>query len=300
MKIALRCEMERWNTMTETSSSVMCRVGVGMSLAFVLAVFPTPSLAQDEESEHVVRFSDPGRPGLLRLNLLHANATVVGYDGEEVIIVTAGGVALPAPPRPPVEPGRGPRRGPRRAPRISPGAGPSMVIGERNNVLTVRSRAFEEDISIRVPRGTSINFNGALGDLSVVGVSGRVTVNKQTGDVELRNISGAASVQTLAGDVFVSFSEVDPSQRMSFTTLSGTIVAEFPEGAEATVRVENMVGEISSEFEMIEMRPRRDRPGNELNVPRRKLLIGELNGGGSNVILLRNTSGDVILRKREP
>ena len=60
-----------------------------------------------------------------------------------------------------------------------------------------------------------------------------------------------------------------------------------------------MIGEIESEFEIVEMRPRRERPDNRRNTPRRKLMIGELNGGGSN-ILLRNTMGDVILRKREP
>jgi DUF4097 and DUF4098 domain-containing protein YvlB len=158
--------------------------------------------------------------------------------------------------------------------------------------------AFEEELLMRVPRGTSINFNGALGDLTVIGVSGRITVNKQAGDVELHDISGAATVQTLAGDVFVSFSEIDPSQRMSFTTLSGTIEAEFPEGAEATVRVVNFVGEIASEFEIVEMRPQRDRPKNRprTDLTRRKLMIGELNGGGSSVILLRNTTGDVIRR----
>ncbi len=285
--------------MTEKSRSVVRRVGVGVALTLVLAAFPTPSRAQDEGSEHVIRFSDPGRPGLLRLNLMHANAEVIAYDGDEVIIVSEGGISLPVAPRPPRGPGRGARGAPRgRRPEIGPG----LSVSERNNVLTIRSMAFEEEISIRVPRGTSINFNGALGDLTVIGVSGRITVNKQAGDVELHDISGAATVQTLAGDVFVSFAEVDPSQRMSFTTLSGTIEAEFPEGAEATVRVENFVGEIESEFEIVEMRSRRDRPENRPRpgLPRRKLMIGELNGGGSNVILLRNTSGDVILRKREP
>ena len=292
MNVDLRHEMERWSMMTVMSRSMIRRAGVVATLTLTLVAFPTDLRAQEEESEQVFRFSDASRPGLLRLNLMHANAEVIGYDGDEVLIETEGGVSIPLPPRPPRQPGRAPR-----PPR--PAEGADLAGGERNNVLTVRSRAFELEITIRVPRGTSINFNGALGDLTVQGVEGTVTVNKQAGDVDLRDIVGSATVQTLAGDVFVSFAKVDPTQSMSFSTLSGTLEAVLPEDTRATVRVENMIGEIESEFEIVEMRPRRERPDNRRNTPRRKLMIGELTGGGSN-ILLRNTTGDVILRKREP
>ncbi len=93
--------------MTDKSRSVVCRMGVGVALTLVLAAFPIPSRAQDGGSEHVIRFSDPGRPGLLRLNLLHANAEVIAYDGDEVIIVSEGGISLSVAPRPPRGPGRG-------------------------------------------------------------------------------------------------------------------------------------------------------------------------------------------------
>ncbi len=248
--------------------------------------------AQDDEPVSLtLEFSDPGRAGLLRMNLIYATVHVLGYDGDEVLVEASGGTSLepPAPPAPPAPPrGRRPPRPPRRPQRER------VTVRERNNVITVGSRMVGLTVEIRVPRSTSLILNSAVGDIVIEDIAGRrVTVNTQAGNVELRDVTGSASVRTLAGDLTVSF----PSGRvgeMECVTLNGTIDVSIPGDVNATLRLENHFGSVDSEFEMDEMTARRSRPGRGL--PSRKVWLTNINDGGP-TLLFRNTVGNIIVRR---
>ena len=245
--------------------------------------------AQDDEPVSLtVEFSDPGRAGLVRMNLIHATVHVLGYDGDEVLVDASGGTSLepPAPPAPPR--GRRPPRPPRRPQRGS------VTARERNNVITVGSGMVGLTVEIRVPRNTSLILNSAVGDIVIEDVAGRrVTVNTQAGNVELRDVTGSASVRTLAGDLTVSF----PSGRvgeMECVTLNGTIDVSIPGDVNATLRLENQFGSVDSEFETDEMTARSSRP--RRGMPSRKVWLTNINDGGP-TLLFRNTVGNIVVRR---
>src|SRR5215471_1822236 len=53
----------------------------------VFAQSPQPRVAQSPDGDRVtVAFSDPSRPGLLRVDMMNGGITVKAYNGREVII----------------------------------------------------------------------------------------------------------------------------------------------------------------------------------------------------------------------
>src|SRR2546428_9948818 len=95
---------------------------VGMVLLVVLA--PADVLRAQQGSRFSVPFSDPSRPGTVRVNLLHSGITVKSTAGREVVVLSRGrDVRI----QPPADSG-GLRR-------LDPPAGVSLQEG--NNVLTI-------------------------------------------------------------------------------------------------------------------------------------------------------------------
>ncbi len=267
--------------MNRTIQSVFVCVG--------LMIGAPAAWAQDDEPISLtVEFSDPGMAGLLRMNLIHATVHVSGYDGDVVQVEASGGTSVepPAPPMPPRR-GRGPRPPRRRLPE-------TLTARERNNVITVRSSMVGLRVEIRVPRRTSLNLNGAVGDIVIEDVAGRrVTVNTQAGSVELRDVTGSASVRTLAGDLSVSFPSGQVGE-MECVTLNGTIDVSIPGDVNATLRLENQFGSVESEFEMDEMTARRS--PRRRDMPYKKVWLSNVNEGGP-TLLFRNTVGNIVVRR---
>src|SRR5262245_60259848 len=82
---------------------------VGVSMNFVLKLFvilgitgwlPGVALAQQASPDRLaVAFSDPSRPGLLRVRIMTGRITVTGYNGKDVIVTSdALRRSRPAPP----------------------------------------------------------------------------------------------------------------------------------------------------------------------------------------------------------
>ena len=108
--------------------------------------------AQDTNPDHVtVTWSDPSRPGLLKINLLSGGISVKTHSGPEVIIDAKSRGGGPGRRRAPAESG-GLRR-------IDLGAN-DLVVEESDNVMSVSTSIFRDvDLEIQVPLKTNLNLN---------------------------------------------------------------------------------------------------------------------------------------------
>ncbi len=250
------------------------------------AMFVPAGYGQDDDGERLtIDFSDPARPGLVRLNLILANVVVRGYDGDVVQLQARGGIELPIPPARPG--GRGQRRAPA-APR-------PFIVREANNVITIGARRPGMEVELQVPRRTSLSLNGATGDIEVEGVYGRLTINTQTGNVTVRDVRGSAEIRTLAGDLECEVVSTRLSGPMTLESLTGTILAVLPTDVGASLRVESQMGGITTDFELESMAARRPRRGRS---PPRRMFVSDLNGGGPTV-QIRSTLGEIVIRRMD-
>src|SRR2546426_1722348 len=106
-------------------------------------------LAQGDADRLTVAFSDPSRPGTVRVNLLQGGVTVKGVNRKDVMVVSAGGRDLTR--RQPPE-SSGLRR-------LTQPAG--VTIEEENNVMSIGTGRFGGggSLSIEVPLKTNLRLN---------------------------------------------------------------------------------------------------------------------------------------------
>jgi hypothetical protein len=237
-------------------------------------------------------FSDPSRPGLLKVNLINGGIHVKGYSGKEVVVEarTRSG-----------EPEHAPPEGMRRIPMTSSG----LELQEENNIMTVGvgvpSRTV--DLDIQVPAHTSLKLktiNG--GEITVEGVQGEIEASDINGAVILTNISGSAVAHALNGKVTASFAQVDPQKPMSFSSLNGDIDVTFPPTLKANVKLKSDRGEVFSDFDIVTRAPaapvvqesRSEKGKYRVHIDR--AVYGTINGGGPE-IQFSNFNGSIYIRK---
>jgi DUF4097 and DUF4098 domain-containing protein YvlB len=112
------------------------------------------------------------------------------------------------------------------------------------------------NVSVRSVQG-AVLVEGAQGqvraastseDVRVVGASGDVYAETVSGDIFLERItSGRVESGTVSGDIYYD-GTVQPRGRYSFVTHSGDVVASVPEGADATISVATLNGEVEASF----------------------------------------------------
>jgi len=255
-------------------------------------------LAQEAPADKVtVTFTDPARPGTLKVNLLEGSINVKGYQGKEVII----------------EANSRDHKSHRASERTdgmrrlqSPGAG--LTVEEENNVMSVRVGAMGRgvNLSIQVPTRTSLKLSNVNdGDITVERVQGEIEVNNVNGKVTLSNISGSVIAHALNDNVVAVFDAVTAGKTMSFSSLNGNIDVTFPQDVKANVVMKSDQGEIYSDFDIRmdatgrppvveDSRPK----GGKYRIRLEKALYGTINGGGPEM-QFKNFNGDIYIRKKK-
>jgi hypothetical protein len=196
--------------------------------------------ARSETATSKVAFSDPSKPGTLRIRVWHGEIAVHGADVKEITVNSDSVPEVPTP-----------RKDGLRV--LSSSAG--FAVSEKDNVATLDYgpdgwTGGSADFDITVPRSTSVVVqNTAHGGLVCTGISGDIDVRSMSGDVSLRNISGGALVETMRGDIDVSVAALAPTKPLSFTTLRGEITIHVPAEAKANVRFRTHRGVILTNFD---------------------------------------------------
>lgn len=241
-------------------------------------------------------FSDPARPGLLKVNLINGSIHVKGYSGKEVIVdaKVSGRHSEHASEHPAPE-------GMRRIPMTSSG----LEVTEENNVMRVRvgPPGGTVDLEIQTPVNTSLNLKAINnGEIKVEGVQGEIEADDINGAVTLTNISGSAVAHALNGKVTVTFVQVDPQKAMSFSSLNGDIDVTFPATLKANVKLKTDHGDVFSDFDITTREPAkpmvedsRSEKG-KYRVRMDRAVYGTINGGGPE-IQFSNFNGSIYIRK---
>jgi hypothetical protein len=269
----------------------IARIGV-MLAATLLTVAALES--QTAGDRLTVPFSDPSRPGTVRVNAIHSGIVVKGSTGRDVVIRSMRlENSRPSSP-PPADAGR--------MRRLSPPRG--VTVQEENNVISIRSEwVFPTgDIEIGVPSKTNLSLHTVTGEMTVEDVDGEIEVNDVNGSIKLTNVSGSIVAHTTNGKVAATVTRVTPDRPMAFTALNGTVDVTLPASLKADLKLRSNFGDVFSDFD-VQLKPP---PASTTNAPPRnaryriiypdRSVYGAVNGGGP-LFELRTVNGNVDLRR---
>lgn len=252
----------------------------------------SPAQAQDASGDRLtVNFSDPSRPGLLKVTAVNGGISVKAYNGREVLIESKSA------------PTRGRRQTARTdgLRRIGPNAS-GLTVEEENNVMTVGTGfSGGSDVEIQVPVKTNLALKVMNGRaINVEGVEGEIEVDNLNGDIILTNISGSAVAHSSNGRLIASLKDITPNKPMSFTSMNGDVDITLPATAKANLKMRTDNGDTWSDFD-IQMRPGTPptverRPNGGTRIQTDKTLNGTINGGGPDFDL-RTLNGNIFIRK---
>jgi hypothetical protein len=142
------------------------------------------------------------------------------------------------------------------------------------------------DFEIRVPRGVKVGAFSVNGGVSVDGVTSEVLANTVNGSVDAVSTGGPVQARTVNGSVHATMGRLDGNQDLTFSTVNGTVVAEFAGDIDAEIDLSTVNGHFRTDWP-VTITGRID--------PKR--LRAKLGNGGRR-IRLSTVNGNVELRKR--
>lgn len=212
-------------------------------LAAAAALLAPAVRAGDDDSDGStarIKFSDPGKPGTLKLSLPWAEVHVIGTDSQEVVVTSSLD-----------QKGKGEvdHEGFRRL-----DTDVTFELVEKDNVATVTVAGDNlwatqgSEFEVKVPRNTNLVIRTELGgEVEVNGVEGDLDINSMNGEVTLRDIASSAVVNTLNGEISASFKRA-PVKPVSFSTMNGEIDVRLPSDTKANLRMRTHNGSIRTNF----------------------------------------------------
>jgi len=274
-------------------------------MALLVSMAATEARAQDAIVDQLtVPFSDPARPGTIRVGLLNGSIRVVGYEGKDVQLtarVRSDGSEVENDHDDDSQ--RAKSAGMRRLHNTSTG----LVVEEDDNIMEVQIEGMNRtvDVTLKVPHRISLELNTTNdGDINVDGVEGEFEVNNTNGPVTLTNVSGSVVAHALNEDLVVRFLKVDPKKSMSFSSMNGDIDVTLPAAVKADVRIKSDNGEIYTDFDiqMSQHSPRVEETkertkGKKYQVRVDNSMTGSLNGGGPE-LRFESFNGNIYIRKK--
>ncbi len=217
---------------TRLHSSFLLAAGLGF------AFFATGLRAQ--ESGNTIKFSDPAKPGTVKIVAMRGDIRIQGADTGEVTVKTEAKAVT-----------RAPRKDGMRVLTASS----SFALTEKDNVVTLDAASEgwhggASDFNLTVPRNTSLVIQSSWGggDIRCTDISGDIQINCLNGEVRLDNVSGGVVVETHNGEINASIHELREGKPLSFTSLNGEIVLRVPTETKATVRLRTQNGSVLTDF----------------------------------------------------
>jgi hypothetical protein len=270
------------------------------ALPFLLAAAigtATTALPQAQQAGDTITvpFSDPSRPGSVKVSLLMGGITVKGSNRRDVLVssvVEGGGLRQAAAPA-----------GLRRLTQF-----PGLVITEEANQMSIRAtgmpfrgRALKADVEIQVPTRVNLKLSAVNdGDIVVEDADGEIEITNLNGAIHLINVSGSVVANTLNGNMRVTFTRVTSEKAMAFTSFTGDVDVTLPATAKANLKLRSDNGDVFTDFD-VQMRPAAApqtsrRSGGRVKIEVNRALNGAINGGGPE-FELRTFNGNIYVRK---
>lgn len=275
------------------------RAAITTSAVLALATLATAPLtvAQAQADEQVpVTWSDPSRPGLVKVASLNGSVTVKGSDRKDVLVIArtrGAGRQRPTP---------APDSGGMRRLTQSPG----FRVREERNVIDVEAESHNRaiDFEVLVPLRTNLQVgivNGGI--ITVENVEGDMEIENVNGPVHLTNVGGSVVANSVNGGVKAVMTRVTAQKAMSFIAHNGNVDVTLPASTKATLKLRSDMSDVFTNFEIQEtsapaarVRDTRREANGRLDVEVNRAIHGTINGGGIE-IELRTFQGNVYLRK---
>lgn len=196
--------------------------------------------ARSEENTSTIRFSDPGKPGTVKVLFTHGNLRVQGADTTEIVVKSATRPATQAP-----------RKDGLRVLTASS----SFALTEKENTVTLDAAADgaiggRGDFHLTVPRSASLVVQNSLGgDITCSGLEGDIEINSMNGEIRLDEVRAGVVVSTLNGEIRASVRELRDGKPLSFTSMNGEVVLRVPSDGKANVRFRTQNGAVLTDFD---------------------------------------------------
>jgi hypothetical protein len=251
-------------------------------------------LAQENTERVTAQFSDPSRPGTVKVSLLRGGMTVKASNGREVIVASR---ALS-------DQGRDRSTAPSGLRRLTQPAG--LTIEEENNVMSIGVGGIRNgaDLDIQVPARTDLRLNAVSGGGVVVeGIEGDIEVTNVNGSITLTDVAGSVVAHATNGKVLVTLRQVTAQKPMSFTSLNGNVDVTLPATVKANLGLRTDHGDVYTDFD-VQIQPQASKPtvedarpsGGRYRIDVDRSIHGSVNGGGPE-FELRTFNGNIYVRK---
>lgn len=208
-----------------------------------LALSATALHAADADSDQTTvrsKFSDPSKPGTLKVSLPWAEVHVTGTDGNEIVVTST------------LEQKGKKDADPDGFRRLDEDV--TFEVVEKNNVATIAMSgdnlwaAHGAEFHVQVPRNTNLILRTeAGGDVAVENIDGDIDINSMNGEVTLTDVGSSAVVNTMNGEVTANFRKA-PTKPVSITSMNGEIDLRLPADTKANLRMRTHNGTIRTNF----------------------------------------------------
>ena len=142
------------------------------------------------------------------------------------------------------------------------------------------------EFEVRVPRGVKVGMWSVNGGVSVDGATNEVRAGTVNGAVDAISTGGPVQASTVNGSVHATMGRLDGNQDLTFSTVNGSVIAEFAGDVDADIELATVNGRFATDWP-VTITGRID--------PRH--LRATLGRGGRR-IKLTTVNGNVELRKR--
>jgi hypothetical protein len=209
-----------------------------LALAGALGVVATSPVRADDNTT-TVKFSDPAKPGIVKVILGRGDLRVQGADTADVTVRSEA---------------RAQSRTTRKDGLRVISSAASFALSEKDNVVTLDATGdFAKggaEFRLTVPKSTSLVVQSAWGgDIRCAQLDGDIEVKSTNGEIKLEDVGGAALVETMNGEITASLRELREGKPLSFTTMNGAVVIRVPGDAKANVRFRTQNGSVLTDFE---------------------------------------------------
>jgi hypothetical protein len=111
----------------------------------------------------------------------------------------------------------------------------------RNNDVSVQFR-------VSVPRGVKVGVSTVNGAISVEGATSVVEASTVNGEVEATSSGGPVNASTVNGSVTARMGRFDNDEDLNFSTVNGTVIAEFSGDLDADVELSTVNGRFQTDY----------------------------------------------------
>jgi len=274
-----------------------CKIFIGFLLLVTVTGYATLIAQEDMVDRVSVKLSDPSKPCFIECGLVNGGITVIGYDGQEVIVEATTHTKKYS-----KNDENDKTKGMFRIPVNST----SLEVEEHHNRIDISTASWKRttDVSVKVPKQTSLNLSCVnKGDIYVENVSGELEVNNVNGAVTLKDVGGSVVAHALNKKLEVNLLEITPDKPMSFSTMNGDVDVTFPATLKANVKIKADQGDVYSDFEIQKLDKSRqvieengrDEEG-KYRISIENAFYGTINGGGPE-FQFTSWQGDILIRK---